>query len=112
MKRTAALLALVFLASFSLAKPVLAGSVSGEVVSVEEGKVTLQLEKGKGPGFPVGMRDVEIRKNGEVVVSGRVMAVNEDRITLAVIKGRSSDLSAGVPVEVEQSRTEEKIDGC
>jgi hypothetical protein len=112
MKRTAVLLAWVFLASFCLSKPVLAGCAIGEVVSVEEGKVTLQLEKDKGSDFPVGTRDVEIRKDGKVVVYGRVMAVNGDRITLAVIRGKSSDLSAGVSVEVEQSKTEEKMEGC
>jgi len=112
MKRTAVLLAWVILASFFLSNPVLAGFAIGEVVSVDDGKVTIRLEKGNVSDFPVGMRDVEIRKDGIVVVYGRVMAVNGDRITLAVIKGKSSDLSAGVSVEVEQSKTEAKMEGC
>ncbi len=112
MKRTAVLIAWIFLASFCLAKPVLAGGVSGKVVSVEEDKVIVQMDEGKGSAFPVGMRDVEIRKDGAMVVRGRIMAVTGDRITLAVLKGKSSNLSAGASVEVEQSTKIEEIDGC
>lgn len=112
MKRAAFLLAWVVLASLVVSRPVYAGGAVGKVVSAEEDKVTVQLEEGKAAGFPVGTRDVELKKDGAVVVSGRIMSVNGDKVTLAVIKGKYTDLPAGTSVEVEQSRMPEKVDGC
>lgn len=114
MKRRAAFLAMMFLVWSLTAGSALAKGASGTVVAVDGDKVSVQFEKGKAAGFPVGMRDVEIRAHGGATVRGRVMAVKGDRITVKVVRGKASSLSVGAPVDVGQAADAgaEGIDGC
>lgn len=113
MKRAAAVLATVSLAVIFLAGPVLARSGQGKIAAVNGDRVVVQLEKGKGAGFPVGMRDVEI-KGGGASVRGRIVESSADRITIKVVRGKVSALSVGAAVEVGQAADAgaEGIDGC
>lgn len=113
MKRTAAAFALAFLVTLFLAGPVLARGGPGRITAINGDKVVVQLEKGKGAGFPVGMRDVEI-KGGGVSVRGRIVESSADRITVKVVRGKASSLSVGSTVEVGQAADAgaEGIDGC
>lgn len=113
MNRAAVAFATVFLAVILLAGPVLARSGLGKITAVNGDRVVVQLEKGKGAGFPVGMRDVEI-KGGGAAVRGRVVESSADRITVKVVRGKVSTLSVGAAVEVGQAADAgaEGIDGC
>ncbi len=112
MRRAGIFLAWLLLAMFVPAEPLFAGGAAGKVVSADAEKVVVQLAAGKGAAFPTGMRDVEIKKDGAMVVRGRITASGGDKITLKVVKGKSAGLSAGAAVEVEQSTAAEGIDGC
>jgi hypothetical protein len=92
--------------------PVLAGGTPGKIVSADADKVVVRFENGGGGAFPAGMRDIEIRCGGKVVVRGRVMTSAPDEATFAVIRGKGSALAPGSPVEVEQSTAAEGVDGC
>ncbi len=104
---------MVLLAVMFLAAPVQARDGRGKITAINGDKVVVQLEKGKGAGFPVGMRDVEI-KGGGASVRGRVVESSADRITLKVVRGKVSTLSVGSAVEVGQAADAgaEGIDGC
>src|SRR5512145_2269364 len=88
----------------------------GTIAAIDGDKVVVQLENGSAAGYPVGMRDVEIRRSVGVGVRGRVVASNrdKDRITIKVVRGNASRLSVGIAVEVVQAADAgaEGIDGC
>ncbi len=113
-KPTALIVAAILLLAGILARPGLAAGTSGTVVSVDGDKVVVQLEKGKGAGFPVGMRDVEIKESAGAAVRGRIVSSGRDRITVKVVRGKASKLSAGAAVSVGQAADAgaEGIDGC
>jgi hypothetical protein len=113
MKRDLAALATAVLAAICIAGSALAAGASGKVVSTDAEKVVVQLDKGKGASFPVGMKDVEV-KGGGGSVRGRVTASSGDKVTVKVVKGKASSLSVGASVEVGQSANAdaEGIDGC
>ncbi len=111
-RRAGILLATLFLSALIPVEPLFAGGASGKVVSADAEKVVVQLAAGKGSAFPTGMRDVEIKKDGAMMVRGRITGSAGDKITLKVVKGKSGGLSAGATVEVEQSTAAEGIDGC
>lgn len=113
MKLAAAVLAMVSLAVLFLAWPVPALAGPGKIAAIKGDRVVVHLEKGKGGGFPIGMRDVEI-KGGGVSVRGRVVESGADKITVKVVRGKASNLSVGSAVEVGQAADAgaEGIDGC
>lgn len=114
MTRGAAVVVVILLGLACLAGPAVAAGASGKVTAISGDKVTVELEKGKAAGFPVGMRDVEIKGAGGANVRGRVMAVKGDRITIKVVRGKPSSLSVGGAVNVGQAADAgaEGIDGC
>lgn len=112
MKRAFSILTVLLFALVLLPGVALAAPVKGKVVSAEADKVVVQLPTGKGAAFPVGMRDVEVKKEGAMVVRGRITASSGDKISLKVVKGKSAGLSEGDAVEIEQSASAEGIDGC
>ena len=114
MSRAAIVAAVVSLAAACLALPCLAKGVSGTIAAIDGDKVVVQMEKGKGADFPVGMRDVEIRQSAGASVRGRVVASGKDRITIKVVRGKTSVLAVGAAVEVGQAADAgaEGIDGC
>lgn len=114
MKRATIVFATAFLAAFVLADLGVAGGTPGTVLSVDSEKVVVQLDHGKGAGFPVGMRDVEIRESGTVCARGRIVASNKDKITIKVVRGKTAKLHSGSDVQVGQAADagSEGIDGC
>lgn len=104
---------MVSLATIFLAGPGLARGGPGKIAAINGDKVVVQLEKGKGAAFPVGMRDVEIKGEG-ASVRGRIVESRADRITVKVVRGKTSSLSVGSAVEVGQAADAgaEGIDGC
>lgn len=112
MGRAAVLFACLLLAFTWTPGSALAGGAPAKVVSSEPEKLVVRFENGEGSAFPAGMRDVEIRSGGVVVIRGRVMTSSPDEATFAIIKGKATGLPAGTAVEVEQATAAEGIDGC
>ncbi len=112
--RAAAIVAVVLVAAFCVAGPVLAAGTSGKVASVDGDKVIVQVDKGSVAAFPVGTRGIDIKSAEGVSLRARVVAVNGDKITFRVMRGKASSLAAGTAVDLQRAMKagSEEMQGC
>ncbi len=112
--RAAMIVAVVLVATLSLAGPVFAAGTPGKVAAVEGDKVVVQLGNGGAAAFPLGTRGIDIKTVAGVSVRGKVVAVNGDKVTFRIMRGKASSLTAGASVELERAMKagSEEMQGC